>query len=154
MITTNINYPEVLPAGLREGHTSRSVSPFVRTAMSTGRARQRRAFTSVPTENQFRFIFTSGQGAAFEAWFRDQLKDGAEWFNMPRKTPYGYQILVARFMDMYEGPDLFGPDRWLYSATIEFFERPIAPYPWGLFPEYLAEANIIDMAMNQEWPEA
>lgn len=154
MIETDIDYPAGLPNPLRDGHSLKAVQPFLRTSMASGRARQRRAFTSVPTMGNFNFLFeTDNLAAAFEAWFRDSLNDGAEWFNIERKTPLGLIRLVCRFTAMYSGPTLVGRSMWQYSCPLEVWERPLLPEGWGEHPEFVIDADIFDIAMNREWPE-
>lgn len=154
MIQTDIYYPEGLPHPLREGKTNRHVQPFSRTPMESGRARQRRKFSSVPSIGGYSFIFTDAQAAVFELWFKVDLKDGTQWFNMPRRTPLGQSVLVCRFVEMYEGPDEFGLNRWFISARMEAWERPLLPDEWAILPDYILHADIFDLAMNREWPEA
>jgi len=154
MITTDINFPAGLPCALREGHSTQHVQPFRRSEMVSGRAVQRRRFTSVPSVQRFAWIFTSSQAAAFEAWFRDALHDGAAWFNMESRTPLGMVNLVCRFTEMYEGPEIVGRNSWKIQATLEVWERPLMPDGWGLMPEYLIQADIFDIALNKKWPEA
>ena len=154
MIETDIDYPKGLPWPEREEYTAQAVSPFVRTSMASGRARQRRRFTSVPVEYTVTWIFNGDNRAAlFEAWFRDALNDGVEWFNMPMKTPTGTGYYVCRFIEMYSGPNPIGICSWRVSAKLEMFERPLMPQGWGLLPEFVLGASIFDIAMNREWPE-
>lgn len=154
MIQTDIDFPPQLPCPLKEGHTVKHGQPFVRTSMESGRARQRRRFTSVPSMQTFKWVFTGEQAAAFEAWFRDALNDGAEWFNMPTFNPLGDTQIVCRFASMYEGPNPFGGRKWTVTAEVEVFERPLLPDGWGLLPDYLLNPDIFDLALNREWPEA
>lgn len=154
MIYTDIDYPNGLPCAQRDGYSLRHVSPFTRTTMESGRARQRRKFSSVPTMVDVAWIFANDtQAATFEAWFRDAINDGADWFNMPLKTPVGMQDYVCRFVDMYTGPDLIGISSWRISAQLEIWERPLMPQGWGLLPEFALGASIFDIAMNKVWPE-
>lgn len=155
MIYTDISYPDGLPWPVREGYGIKHARTFTRTDMESGRAAQRRKFSSVPSEVSVTYIFTGdSEAAAFEAWFRDALKDGAEWFNSPLKTPIGEQNYVCRFTSMYTGPDLFALSAWRIRATLEIFERPLMPPGWGENPNYLIHASLFDFAMNREWPEA
>ncbi|MCI2809395.1 hypothetical protein [Eoetvoesiella caeni] len=155
MIETDIDYPEGLPNPLREGHSLRPVSPFMITGMQSGRSRSRRAFTSVPTRGTWDFLFkTDNHAAAFEAWFRDAIHDGADWFNIERKTPLGLIKLVCKFTDVYTGPTLIGRSSWRFSCPLEVWERPLMPKDWGNFPWFVIDANIFDLAMNREWPES
>lgn len=154
-ITTDIDYPAGLPWPTKDAYSVKSVQPFVRTQLASGRARQRRQFTSVPTMFTLTFVFTGdGEAAAFESWFRDALLDGGEWFNCPLKTPIGSQYYVCRFTEMYEGPNPFGICAWKVSAKVEAWERPLLPPGWGLMPDYLINADIFDIAMNDRWPKA
>lgn len=155
MIEAHIDYPEGLPNPLREGHSLNPVQPFTRTSMQSGRSAQRRSFSNVPTIGTWTFLFKNDAlAAAFEAWFRDALKDGAEWFNINRKTPLGMTRLVCRFTSMYTGPTLVGRSMWQFSCPLEIFERPLMPPGWGENPDYLIHASLFDFAMNREWPEA
>lgn len=154
MIHTDIDYPEGLPCAQREGYSLRHVSPLMRTEMESGRARQRRKFSSVPTMAEVAWIFANDtQAAAFEAWFHEAINDGVEWFNMPLKTPLGLKDYVCRFTEMYAGPDLIGISSWQIRARLEIWERPLLPEGWGLLPEFALGSSIFDIAMNREWPE-
>lgn len=155
MIQTDINYPDGLPWPTREGYSTRSESPFIRTKLSSGRARQRRMYTSVPSEYKVNFIFEGDfQVGYFELWFKEVLKDGAEWFNAKLKTPLGLGYYVCRFSEMYDGPDLVGLCNWRISATLEMWERPLLDKEFLEFPEYMLESSIIDIAVNEKWPAA
>ena len=147
-----ILYPAGLPRGLHNGRTYQTVSPLKRSDLASGRARQRRNFTSVPTMAQINWIFNSAQAQAFEAWWREQLVDGSQWFECPLETPLGYQDYTARFTDIYSGPNRLGPLLWSFSAELELRERPILPKDWGLIPDFVAEQAIFDIAMNDKWP--
>ena len=126
-ISTDINYPaEYLPCPLKENFGLKPTSPLKSSTMVTGRRRQRRAYTSVPSQTSVAWIFTDGQAQLFEAWVRDITMDGANWFNMPLLTPLGQQDYVCRFTDdFYEGPTPEGGKYWRYTATLELWERPI-----------------------------
>lgn len=149
----DIDFPSYLPTPLRQGYGLNHVSPFARTEMATGRARQRRTFTSVPSMVTVTWQFDTPQAQLFEAWFRDAITDGADWFNCRLKTPVGLKPYECRFTDMYDGPTLVGLESWRYSAELEIRERPILPAGWGLFPEIIIGSSIIDKALNREWPE-
>lgn len=96
-----------------------------------------------------------GQAQLFEAWVRDITMDGANWFNMPLLTPLGQQDYVCRFTDdFYEGPTPEGGKYWRYTATLELWERPILPPGWAEFPDFIVNSDILDLAVNREWPEA
>lgn len=147
-------YPSGLPLGLKSGRSYQVVSPLQRTQLDSGRARQRRKFTSVPVLAEVTWLFKSIESFTFQSWFRDALTDGALWFECPLRTDMGLINADCRFTDIYRGPVFAGPDLWTISATLEIRERPLLAPPWGEFPEYLLGGNIIDLALNHEWPEA
>lgn len=155
MIATDLSFPAGLPCPLREGYGINHVQPFSRTPMASGRSRQRRQFTSVPSMVKVAWLFRSNQAARFEAWFRDTIHDGVDWFNCDLKTPLGYESYVCRFTEMYEGPLPVATDSWRVSAVLELWERPLVPRDWNaLLPDYILGSDIFDRAMNQRWPEA
>ncbi|OIX96207.1 hypothetical protein BFS14_01720 [Serratia fonticola] len=153
----DIYYPhDYLPMPQQGGYAFQAVNPLISTELVSGRRRQRRRFTSTPTDAQVAwFMETDAQGQVFEAWFRDALTDGASWFYMRLQTPIGVKFYKCRFRGaIYEGPTLVPPGYWRYSATLELWERPLPPPGWGNFPQFLAGQNIIDVALNREWPDA
>lgn len=153
-IITNINYPHcALPVPLQDGYGLSPISPLKRTAQTSGRARQRRLYTSTPTVASVSWTLTDSQAQAFETWFRDALTDGAAWFNMNLRTPGGEASKVCRFTDIYDGPNLIGGNYWQYTAELELYERPLLPPPWGQFPEFISGMDIIDLALNRDWPK-
>ncbi|MCK9842961.1 hypothetical protein M1904_07400 [Klebsiella pneumoniae] len=152
---TDIYYPhDSLPMPLQEGYGFQPVSPLKRTQLITGRARQRRAYTSTPTQASITwFMETDAQGLAFESWFRDALSDGAAWFNIPLLTPVGLKNYVCRFTDIYKGPTPEGGLYWRYTAPVELWERPLPPSGWGHYPEWIVGSSLLDIALNKEWPK-
>lgn len=75
---------------------------------------------------------TGLQAVAFEAWFRDVLQDGTQWFKLSTRTPMGLQTeMVCRFVDMYDGPNLEAVNHWRIRAELEVWERPLMPAGWG-----------------------
>jgi len=147
-----INYPAGLPRGLHNGRTYQTVSPLKRSELASGRARQRRKFTSVPTMASISWMFNSQQCRLFEIWWRDDLVDGSQWFEAPLETPLGYQDYTARFTDIYSGPSRVGPNLWSISAELELRDRPLLPIGWSILPSFILNPEIFDYAMNREWP--
>jgi hypothetical protein len=147
-------YPVELPLPVADGYGFKPVSPFIRTKMNTGRSRQRRAYASVPTELTADFIFEDDlEAQLFESWFEDVLISGSEWFECDLKTPQGIRPYKVRFTDMYEGPSLDG-GYWRFRAPLELWERPILAGGWAIYaPEYITGMNIIDLAVNKDWPQ-
>lgn len=150
-----IEWPSALPAANRDDYGFTPVSPMVRTEMQSGRARQRRRFTSVPTFVQVSWIMTAVQARYFESWFEGVLVSGSEWFDMPLTSPVGTVNETVRFVDIYSGPALVALDHWKFTAKIEVRDRPIFAGEWALYaPEFILYADLVDLAANREWPAA
>ena len=151
-------YPAGLPLPQQQGYALQHTSPMMRTPMQSGRARQRRTYTSVPTAVSVSWLFTTqGEAQLFEGWYRDDIGagDGANWFAMKLQTPLGIMDYDCRFTDIYSGPQLVGFDKWQFTATLEIRERPIIAEGWAtIMPDYILLSDIFDAAMNQEWPSA
>lgn len=148
-----IPYPSQLPRPLQDGYKLSTTSPKLSTTLVTGRVRERRRFTNVPTLVSVRWNMDEQQAAFFEAWFARTLVDGSLWFEAELKTPDGFKPYVCRIRGMYDGPELVQVSRWEITATVELRERPLIPDGWELFPDYWFNPDIIDLAMNREWPE-
>ncbi|MCK7461135.1 MAG: hypothetical protein MZU84_03260 [Sphingobacterium sp.] len=149
----SITYPKWLPLPTIDGYKFSHVSPFIRTEMVTGRARQRRAYTSVPSFLSFSWNMKRTEAGLFEVWFKETLGDGVEWFEFVMESPAGLKEYTCRFSAMYEGPELVGIDRFKISAVVEVKERPLIDKIWLDFPDFYLGGSVIDLALNREWPE-
>ena len=148
-------YPIQLPPPIREGYEFAPVSSMVRTEMQSGRARQRRRFTSVPTMASVSWILTAVQARYFESWYEGVLTSGSEWFEMPLITPLGNFRHVVRFTDIYRGPTPITVNHFKYTAQLEMRDRPIVDPSWAIYAaQYILQSDIFDQAMNREWPAA
>lgn len=150
---TDIDYPSQLPAPLREGYAIQHDSPLMRTQMQSGRARQRRRFTSVPSVISVSWIMTEVEAQLFEAWFRWTTVDGSKWFNVSLSTPTGRKPRVCRFTDIYNGPTRLGPNRWRFTAQLEEIERDTLGSLDVDFPDEIIYSDLLDKTMNKHWPE-
>lgn len=152
---TDIEFPSVLPCAHREGYGLQARDTFRTTDLTSGRSISRRLFSFVPSEVRVQWVMNDIEASAFESFFRDALNDGVNWFNMELKTPRSpTDALVVKFKDMYEGPRLHqNGNRWVYTATLLTFERPIWPEPWGQVPDWIYNASRFDVLMNWVWPE-
>lgn len=150
-----IQYPEGLPLPTRDGYGFSAVSPILRTRMQSGRSKQRRQYQSTPTAGSVSWVFTEGEAQLFESWWEEVLVSGTEWFEMSLQTPQGLQPYRCRFTDIYDGPTLFGFNLWRISAVLELFERPILRGGWAIHaPQFILYGDLLDKAINKEWPEA
>ena len=95
-----IAYPEFLPEPQRDGYGFQPVSPMARSELQSGRARQRRRFTSVPTVASVTWLMDDTEAQLFEGWFEHILLSGSLWFQCPLKTPLGMDEHRARFVDI------------------------------------------------------
>ncbi|WP_338322864.1 hypothetical protein [Pseudomonas ovata] len=148
-----VAYPAGLPSPLRDGYGFTPTSPLRRSTKMSGRTQTRRAYKSVPTVAAVRWMFSSSEALAFESWFDEKIDSGAAWFECPLLVPGGMGTYKARFVDIYEGPTLFGVDHWSFTANLELWERPILRGGWSDFPDIVIGSPIIDIAINDEWPE-
>ena len=149
-----VSWPEQLPLPEQSGYAIQHVSPLQRTTMVSGRARQRRVYTSVPSNVSVQWFLTEQQARLFETWFRYAITDGADWFLLPLKTPMFTGNYECRFTGIYEGPVLIAYDKWTVSATIEIKERQTLNAGFAYVPQYVIDSSIIDVAVNQLWPAA
>ena len=149
-----VSWPTQLPLPEQSGYAIQHVSPLQRTQMVSGRARQRRVYTSVPSNVAVQWFLTEQQAQLFEAFFRYAITDGADWFLLPLKTPMFTGDYECRFTGIYEGPTLTAFNKWTVSATIEIKERQTLGASWVYASQYLIDSSIIDVALNDLWPTA
>lgn len=158
-MATDIDFPPELPVGLREGYSLSLVQPFARTQMASGRAKQRQTFDNVPEIASISWLLSPQEGMIFEAWFRHKIRNGTDWFNVDLRTTMdgdltpGVSSYECRFVTVYE-KSTEGLCKWRFTAELELRERQTLDEEWLEFPEYVLQADIIDIAMNREWPEA
>lgn len=153
MSIATIQYPAQLPRPERSGYMLNHVDPMRRTTLQSGRARQRRAYTTVPTMVQGTWRLKNAEAMLFEGFYRHTLLDGVEWFLCPLQTPIGIREYVARFTGMYQGPELIGPSVWSITATLELIERQTIDAGLTAIPQFVVGLSIIDQAINREWPQ-
>lgn len=144
------SYPTGLPCPLRENYAFTPVNNIRRTPMDSGRARQRIEFTNAPATVQLQWIMGQVQAQVFEAWAAQVV--GAGWFNMTLLTPLGFNTEEIRFTETPVGGELTGKFLWRYRVVCEVRTRPLLAPGWVDFPEFILQADIIDYAVNQEWP--
>jgi len=146
-----ISYPARLPPPIRDDYGFSPANRIRRTEMDSGRARQRIEFDSVPTFTPVTFLFTAQQAALFDAW-ADQVA-GSSWFEFPIWTPLRYESEEVRFTASPSGPiPVHGTGMWQYTAQLEVRFKPQLPDGYVLFPDYILDADILDVAVNSLWP--
>ena len=149
-----VSWPEQLPLPEQSGYAIQHVSPLQRTEMVSGRARQRRVYTSVPSMVAVQFFCTELQAQVFELFFRYGITDGADWFMCTLKTPLGLMPYECRFSGIYEGPVLTSFNKWTFSGTLEIRERQTLANGEIFDIQGIFDSEIFDITMNQKWPLA
>ena len=149
-----VSWPEQLPLPEQSGYAIQHVSPLQRTTMVSGRARQRRVYTSVPSNVAVQWFLTEQQAQVFEVWFKYSITDGADWFLCTLKTPLGIMPYECRFNGIYEGPVLTSFNKWTFSATLEIRERQTLTSNELFDIQGIIDSEIFDITMNQKWPIA
>lgn len=145
-------YPVNLPAALKGDRAFQLVDPLVSSASENGQTRWDRRFTATPASTPVSWIFTNLECQAFQAWYRDQLRDGAEWFEMPLRSPMGRLTEQCHFLQAYSGPEPVGFDRWRISANMVLRRMPLPPLYEGDFPDDILYSELFDRTLNIEWP--
>lgn len=153
-MATTIDYPSQLPPPEQQGYGLQHVSPLTRVDMQSGRSRQRRRFTSVPSMVSVNWLFTNAEAQLFEGWFRWTITDGADWFNGPLKTPMSIKLYECRFTGMYQGPVAVSPKYWRITAELEIRERQTISAIDAQFPDEIVNSNLFDRTVNKHWPES
>lgn len=147
-----IQYPKELSLPLQDGYGYTTVDPMRATQMVTGRRRYRRVWSYVPSVLTLNFNFSEAEAAFFDSWYARTLNDGLEWFEMPLQLPPGFTSYQLHFTGISSRTELTQIRRWRYSFEAELKQRPLIPEGWEQFPEYWFNKDIIDLAVNREWP--
>jgi hypothetical protein len=150
----DIDYPKQLPTPLQEGYALDTQDPVTRTQMVTGRVRSRIKNRYVPLYVDATFIFNGQQKAFFEAWYSRTLNEGIEWFNCPLKIDGTVEMYEVQFARIYQGPTLVQLSFWRYTFRLMLRRKPLIPEGWEQFPDLWFGMNLIDLAVNREWPKA
>lgn len=135
-----VTWPATLPLPTVEGYSVHPGEAVLRTEMEAGPARQRRRFTQVPSRIGVRWVFRREQFALFEAWYRWQAKEGAEWFAIDLLGGLGLVEHEARFTRQFESR-LKNALLWEVTSELEIRERPV------LTEDALAVALDSDLAL-------
>lgn len=146
-------WPKQLPLPEQSSYAIQHVSPLQRTEMVSGRARQRRIYTSVPSMVAVQFFCTELQAQLFELFFRFGITDGADWFMCTLKTPLGLMPYECRFSGIYEGPVLTSFNKWTFSGTLEIRERQTLSSDELFDIQGIIDSEIFDRALNDKWPK-
>lgn len=105
------------------------------------------------------FVFNSWQSRKFWAWFSNQLKHGAEWFNMNINTESGIQEMECHFVSE---PQLTSQQNSVFTYSISIVARRLvnslvednSEYYINADEDQIVLSGIIDEAVNIFAPEA
>lgn len=110
-----------------DGYGYQPVSPFARTNMDSGLARQRRRFVSVPTTVTAKLRLSTAQLGTFESFFWNTLNGGASWFVVPLINGMGKNAVRARITEAPSTSGTESPNVWDVSIKLETLALPVAP---------------------------
>ncbi|WP_105215690.1 hypothetical protein [Pseudoalteromonas sp. T1lg22] len=120
-----ISYPKDLKLPLLSSHGLAQKPNLLRTEMSSGRARQRKRFQSVPTILSASWKLNPYQAQLFEGFVTHGTGDAVNWFVMPLLTPQGVVEHEVRFIQSPLESCSFSGGFWNYSANIEIKKRQV-----------------------------
>lgn len=147
-------YPSVLPVALKADRAFQMVDPLVSTPSDNGQTRWDRRFTDVPFSTPVSWILNDWECALFRTWYKNTIRDGADWFEMPLTSAEGREVRECHFAQAYSGPSRLGYNRWKIEASLVLRRLPEIDEGWVELPEYwLPESRaIFDIALNSIWP--
>lgn len=149
---TTITMPDWLQCWHRENNYSfEHTDKLMRTGMADGQSLDRPAYDYAPTFIDVMIRVDSLSAAAFEAWYRDTLKNGQLWFKAKFMTPIDdHDELVVKFASIYRGPS-FNKGRyskWDIPMRMQIYDYSMWPDDWGLTPEMIFNTECFDRMMT------
>lgn len=111
-------WPADLPSPYVNGYTVAPEKSFIRTEMDSGPARQRQRFTAVPTMVQAGWRFTPEQMVTFREYFKTDINQGTDWFQMELDIGDGRVTYDVRFTEPWQAGRMPG-GVWDVTAKIE-----------------------------------
>ena len=118
-MSTPAIWPTRLPAPRLDQYSYQAVSPFTRSDMDSGTARQRRRFVSTPTRITAGWRLSSAQLQVFEDFVSEVLDGGVLWFQLPLASARGLQPTLARLIEPPRIASAGAPQIWDVTATLE-----------------------------------
>lgn len=148
-MTTSLDWPENR-LGLPSigGYGIEPHDGVARTDMDSGPARQRRRWTTVPTEFPVTLKLSRYQLAIFEGWHESYGDAGARYFNIRLLSGIGIASHEARFKGKYKAnpwnaADDANAEWWRVTFVLEARERPILDEGMTAL---LLDSDFIDLA--------
>jgi hypothetical protein len=125
--------------------------------MESGAARARRRFTQTPAKVSVRWNLRPLTYAIFEAWFKHEAREGAEWFDIELLGGIGMATHQARFTKAYQAK-LVRKNQWEVTGELEIRNRPtLTQGALGILLDSELEdlqrsADNFDILVNQHLP--
>lgn len=119
-----IQYPDNFPK-IKLQKEYRPVSPLIVSQLQSGRTRRRRGFTAVPVLFNSTITFPNREAAyEFTQWYKDDLKDGVNPFEIDLLTSAGYQKELVAFNEIYREETLT-KGAVVFHVSLEIALRPV-----------------------------
>lgn len=154
---TNLVWPDKIPLPTVDGYQISPSEGVIRTDMDSGAARARRRFTQTPAKVAVRWNLRPLTYAIFEAWFKHEAKEGAEWFDIELLGGIGMAMHQARFTKAYQAK-LVRKNLWEVTGELEIRNRPtLTQSALGILLDSELEdlqrsADNFDILVNQHLP--
>ena len=148
---------ERIPLPSVDGYTISPGEAVIRTDMESGAARSRRRFSQTPARVSVRWNLRPLTYAIFESWFKHEILDGAEWFELPLLAGIGMATTQARFTKAYQAK-LVRKNQWEVTGELEIRNRPtLTQGALGILLDSELEdlqrsADNFDILVNQHLP--
>ena len=117
------DYPDTLPVFVSDGHGYQDQDTGYRMPTDAGPDLVRQTVRQPYTLFSVRGVYTPGQMALFEGWFKHILGDGAEWFNVGLDVGLGLETQVAQFKGKFKAAK-WGR-YWVVTAVLKVLGRAI-----------------------------
>lgn len=118
-------FPPSLPVCRIDGYGYQSASPFARTNMDSGLARQRRRFVSTPANVTATWRLTQTQLGTFESFVKNDLQAGVAWFMVPLPNGQGLTTVRARFTEAHQVASAGSPQMFDVACKLETLSFPV-----------------------------
>jgi len=109
---------------IQDGYGIEPSNPIIRTEMEGGPAKQRRRFSQATTAYPIAWIFTQSEFADFETWHKDDIHDGADWFQLMLANGQGVTEQTARFVEPWIATPR-GAYQYSVTSKVETRTRPL-----------------------------
>lgn len=114
----SVTWPTIFPSPSLFKYSIRQDESIARTKMDSGVARQRRRYTTVPSNVKVSWVMNDEIFGYFESWYKYKAKAGSEWVNLTLKNGLGLESTEVRFFKPYIAKPISG-NIWSINAELE-----------------------------------